>query len=121
MLKKKTSEDTENDDEGESQDGSSKNSESENDQPRKKAKSGKKTKPIIETPLNLKINAKIWLLHNCWMCLKAGCSSEHCFVHPEYSEHFSLGHDHFAFGQQLGYLLLGFHFSLNCSRILYPH
>ncbi|KAG1719693.1 hypothetical protein EDB19DRAFT_1647862 [Suillus lakei] len=30
------------------------------------------------------------------MCSKAGCSSEHCFVHPEHSEHFSLGHNHFA-------------------------
>ncbi|KAG1852698.1 hypothetical protein F4604DRAFT_1933574 [Suillus subluteus] len=86
----------ENNDEGESQDDGGENSKSENDHPKKKAKLGKKTKSVIETPLNLKINVKIQLLHNYWMCSKAGCSSEHCFVHPEHSKHFSLGHEHFS-------------------------
>ncbi|KAG2355083.1 hypothetical protein BDR07DRAFT_1427233 [Suillus spraguei] len=36
------------------------------------------------------------LLQNRWMCSKAGCCSDHCFVHAEHSEHFPLGHDHFA-------------------------
>ncbi|KAG1735074.1 uncharacterized protein EDB91DRAFT_1083818 [Suillus paluster] len=88
----------ENDHEDASQDGGSKNSESEDedDRPKKKAKSGKKSKSIIETPLNLKINAKIRLLQNRWMCSKASCSSNHCFIHPEHSEHFSPGHEHFS-------------------------
>ncbi|KAG2119227.1 hypothetical protein BD769DRAFT_1362169 [Suillus cothurnatus] len=30
------------------------------------------------------------------MCSKVGCSSDHCFVHLECSDHFPLGHKHFA-------------------------
>ncbi|KAG2352028.1 hypothetical protein BDR07DRAFT_1440071 [Suillus spraguei] len=51
---------------------------------------------MIKTVLNTKINSKIQLLQNHWMCSKAGCCSDHCFVHAEHSEHFPLGHDHFA-------------------------
>lgn len=51
---------------------------------------------MIKTVLNTKINSKIQLLQNRWMCSKAGCCSDHCFVHAEHSEHFPLGHDHFA-------------------------
>ncbi|KIJ07500.1 hypothetical protein PAXINDRAFT_90301, partial [Paxillus involutus ATCC 200175] len=56
----------------------------------------KKSKPMVETKLNEKITAKIQLLKNCWMCSKPGCLMKHCFVHPEHSNHFSLGHKHFA-------------------------
>ncbi|KAF9236601.1 hypothetical protein BU15DRAFT_7820, partial [Melanogaster broomeanus] len=56
----------------------------------------KKSKTVLETPLNMKLNAKIQLLKNQWMCSKPGCSSEYCFIHPEHPEHFPLGHEHFS-------------------------
>ncbi|KAG1853354.1 hypothetical protein F4604DRAFT_1686354 [Suillus subluteus] len=89
----------------EDSDKESRNSESENSstgdedqRPKKKSKAEPQGKPksMIETVLNTKINSKIQLLKNRWLCPKAGCSSDHCFVHPEHSDHFPLGHDHFA-------------------------
>ncbi|KIJ07779.1 hypothetical protein PAXINDRAFT_89848 [Paxillus involutus ATCC 200175] len=49
-----------------------------------------------ETPLNVNINTKIQNLQKRWMCSKPGCSSKHCFVHPEHPDHFPLGHEHLA-------------------------
>ncbi|KAI5996675.1 hypothetical protein EDD15DRAFT_2194866 [Pisolithus albus] len=62
---------------------------------KKKSKDSKKTK---ETMLNKDIEEKIKLLHNCWECSKAACTSgaAHCFVHPESPEHFPLSHNHLA-------------------------
>ncbi|KAF9243088.1 hypothetical protein BU15DRAFT_72287 [Melanogaster broomeanus] len=56
----------------------------------------KRAKGFVETPLNKNINAKIQNLQNRWMCSKPGCSSDHCFVHPEHPEHFPLGHEHLS-------------------------
>jgi len=97
----------------ESQDGESGNSDSGDEDERLKKKSKvvfwvfhtqmmykwqlqKKPKSMIKTVLNVKINSKIQLLQNRWMCSKVGCSSDHCFVHLEHSDHFPLGHEHFA-------------------------
>ncbi|KIK96938.1 hypothetical protein PAXRUDRAFT_32073 [Paxillus rubicundulus Ve08.2h10] len=60
---------------------------------KKKSKKHKKGKGVIE---NIAINEKIQNLQNCWMCSKPGCSSDHCFVHPEHPDHFSLGHEHLS-------------------------
>ncbi|KAF9232534.1 hypothetical protein BU15DRAFT_54905, partial [Melanogaster broomeanus] len=71
-------------------------SDSDNQPVKKKSKKEKKAKGFVETPLNKNINAKIQNLQNRWMCSKPGCSSDHCFVHPEHPEHFPLGHEHLS-------------------------
>ncbi|KAG2132755.1 hypothetical protein DEU56DRAFT_914078 [Suillus clintonianus] len=98
LKNKKTKSLKNNEDSDESRDSESDNANTgdEDDHLKKKSKAEKKPKSMIETVLNTKINSKIQLLQNRWMCSKAGCSSDHCFVHPEHSEHFPLGHDHFA-------------------------
>ncbi|KAG1899823.1 uncharacterized protein F5891DRAFT_980774 [Suillus fuscotomentosus] len=73
--------------------------ESDNDRrPKKKVKkmSGKDKLKALETSLNTKINTKIQQLRDRWMCSKPGCTSEFCFIHPEYPEHFQLGHKHLS-------------------------
>ncbi|KAG1809529.1 hypothetical protein EV424DRAFT_1542954 [Suillus variegatus] len=73
--------------------------ESDNDRrPKKKAKkmSGKDKLKALETSLNTKINTKIQQLHDRWMCSKPGCTSEFCFIHPEYPKHFQLRHEHLS-------------------------
>ncbi|KAG1754121.1 hypothetical protein EDD22DRAFT_1000960 [Suillus occidentalis] len=83
-------------DENQSNDGGSENSSSKDDKPKKKSKkdmSFKKSKSVVETILNEKITSKIVQLQNRWLCSKAGCSSNHCFIHPEHPDHFPLGHE----------------------------
>ncbi|KAG1747363.1 hypothetical protein EDB19DRAFT_1631060, partial [Suillus lakei] len=80
-------------DENQSNDGGSENSSSEDDKPKKKSKKDKKSKSVVETILNEKITSKIVQLQNRWLCSKAGCSSNHCFIHPEHPDHFPLGHE----------------------------
>ncbi|KAG2113824.1 uncharacterized protein F5147DRAFT_650234 [Suillus discolor] len=79
-------------DENQSNDGGSENSSSEDDKPKKKSKKDKKSKSVVKTILNEKITSKIVQLQNRWLCSKAGCSSNHCFIHPEHPDHFLLGH-----------------------------
>ncbi|KIM64522.1 hypothetical protein SCLCIDRAFT_115078, partial [Scleroderma citrinum Foug A] len=56
----------------------------------------KKTKIMKETALNRDADEKIKLLRSRWECSKGGCSTGHCFIHPENSEHIPLSHNHFA-------------------------
>ncbi|KAG1802392.1 hypothetical protein EV424DRAFT_1545205 [Suillus variegatus] len=91
MKKLKHSRDyNESGDKNQSNDGGSKNSSSEDDKPKKKSKKDKKSKSVVNTILNEKITSKIVQLQNRWLCLKAGCSSNHCFIHPEHPDHFPL-------------------------------
>src|SRR5205807_1510509 len=55
--------------------------------------SQKKAKSLVESALNEKITLKIVQLQNRWACSKAGCSSNHCFIHPEHPDHFLIGHE----------------------------
>ncbi|KIJ10259.1 hypothetical protein PAXINDRAFT_86332, partial [Paxillus involutus ATCC 200175] len=89
---------TSNSDTNDSADSDSENSDgSGEDEPaRKKPKKENLKKAKAETPLNVNINTKIQNLQKHWMCSKPGCSSEHCFVHPEHPDHFPLGHEHLA-------------------------
>jgi len=59
-----------------------------------KTKGGKKI--MKETALNRDVDEKIKLLQSRWECSKGGCSTDHCFIHPENSEHIPLSHNHFA-------------------------
>ncbi|KIM60028.1 hypothetical protein SCLCIDRAFT_125179 [Scleroderma citrinum Foug A] len=59
-----------------------------------KTKGGKKI--VKETALNRDADEKIKLLRSRWECSKGGCSTSHCFIHPENSEHIPLSHNHFA-------------------------
>ncbi|KAF8836322.1 hypothetical protein BDN67DRAFT_1014783 [Paxillus ammoniavirescens] len=97
-LKKPRKGNASNSDTNNSADGDSENSNgsSEDEPARKKPKKENLKKAKAETPLNMNINTKIQNLQKRWMCSKPGCSSEHCFVHPEHPDHFPLGHEHLA-------------------------
>ena len=59
-----------------------------------KTRGGKKI--MKETLLNRDADEKIKLLQSRWECSKGGCSTSHCFIHPENSKHIPLSHNHFA-------------------------
>ncbi|KAG1774924.1 hypothetical protein EV702DRAFT_1199763 [Suillus placidus] len=79
------------DESGDENQSESENSDSEDEKPKKKLKKDmKKSKTHVESLLNEKITSKIVQLQNRWSCSKAGCSNNHCFIHPDYPDHFPL-------------------------------